>query len=614
MPNGYFGKILWVDLSDEMFKEEDLPKKMNREFLGGYGLATKLIYQNQKPKIDALSSEAIIGFFPGLLTGTAAPLTGRYMIAGKSPLTGTWGDSNCGGFFGPEIKKCGYDAILIKGAAESPKYIAIIDGEKMIMDAADLWGLDTVETEEKLSEKHERAKIASIGPSGEKKSLISGIVNDKGRIAARSGFGAVFGSKNLKALVLKGNQQIPIANNEKLIELAKEYNEGIKEAKSGATFMWKSFGTSWMNDIVAKTGDAPIKNWKGTHKEDFPPDKLKNLTGMEVNKFKKKEFGCFGCSVRCGGIVEVPEAGIEENHLPEYETCASFGHLVLNDDLNSIFKLNDMCNRAGIDTISVGGTVAYAIEAFENGVITKEDTDGLELSWGDSESIIALVKKIIKREGIGDILADGTQKAVEKFNEGSEEYAIHSMGQELGMHSPKYYKSCGMSYAFDPTPGRHTAASLDMLAGGPFMKPDGLFEGFALPRKFKRASDDRWEAHKLAISLWQSTSSLGMCQFIYFFQKYPLVGLINALTGWDIGMEEILTIGQRIQTLRQAFTLREGVEIAENEIPERTVGIDYKEEYQGYCEKIGWNPENGYPLKETLDNLNLGFVKQDLYS
>jgi aldehyde:ferredoxin oxidoreductase len=535
------------------------------------------------------------------------------MIAGKSPLTGTWGDANCGGYFGPEIKKCGYDAILIKGAAKTPKYVAIIDGEKKLMDATDLWGLDTVETEEKLVEKHEKARIASIGQSGEKLSLISGVVNDKGRIAARSGFGAVLGSKKLKALVLKGTDKLPIVDNSKLVELAKEYNEGIKEATSGATFMWKSFGTSWMNDIVAKTGDAPIKNWKGTHKEDFPPDQLKKLTGMEVNKFKEKEFGCFACSVRCGGIVKMEDAGLEESHQPEYETCAAFGHLLLNDDLQSIFKINDMCNRAGIDTISVGGTVGYAIEAFENGVISKDDTDGLELSWGNAEAIIGLVDKIIKREGIGDILADGTQKAVEKFNEGSKEYAINSMGQELGMHSPKYYKSLGMSYAFDPTPGRHTAASLDMLVGGPMMKPNGLFEGFALPRKFKRSGEDRWEAHKLVISMWQSTCSLGMCQFIYFFQKYPLIELIKALTGWDITIEEILTIGQRIQTLRQAFTLREGINIAENEIPERTVGIDYKEEYQGYCEKMGWNPENGHPLKETLDNLNLGFVKKDLY-
>jgi len=218
MPNGYLGKILWVDLSEETFKEQDLPEEVYRQYLGGYGLATKLIYQNMPAKIDALSADSIFGFFPGLLTGTVAPLTGRFMVAGKSPLTGTWGDSNCGGYFGPEIKKCGYDAILIKGMANSPKYITILEGTKQIVDASELWGLDAVQTEEKLLEKHGKVQVASIGQSGEKLSLISGIVTDKARLAGRSGLGAIMGSKKLKAIVLKGNQSINVSDKKGLIE------------------------------------------------------------------------------------------------------------------------------------------------------------------------------------------------------------------------------------------------------------------------------------------------------------------------------------------------------------------------------------------------------------
>jgi len=612
MPNGYMGKILWVNLTDGTFKEEDVPEELYRQYLGGFGLAAKYIYENTPKNVDPLGPDAILAFFPGFLTGTLAPLTGRYMLAGKSPLTGTWGDSHCGGFFGPEIKKSGYDGILIKGIANSPKIITIIDNEKQIIDASDIWGLDTIETEEKLLEKYSGARIASIGVAGEKLSLISGIVNDKGRIAARSGLGAVMGSKKLKAIVLKGSQKIGLVDKDTLIQLVKEYNNGISAATVGSIQLWRDLGTPWMNDIVAKTGDAPIKNWGGTSAEDFTAESLNKITGLEFDKFKEKKYGCFGCPVQCGAILKAPQINIEETHRPEYETCASFGHLLLNDDLLSIIEINELCNRGGIDTISVGGTVAYTIECYENGLLTKDDLDGLELNWGNSKAIVELVKKIIRRDGIGDILADGSKIASEKLGKGAE-YAIHSMGQELAMHSPKYYKSLGMSYAFDPTPGRHTSGCLDMMVGGPLMKPDGLFSGFRLPKKFKRPSEDRNEALKLVSALWQATSCTGLCEFAYFFQQYPLTEFIKSIVGWDITMDDIVKIGKRIQTLRQSFNVREGIDMTKNKLPERAVGVDYVADYKAYCESFGWDPENGQPLKETLSELDLDFVIKDLY-
>jgi aldehyde:ferredoxin oxidoreductase len=507
---------------------------------------------------------------------------------------------------------------LIKGVASSPKYITIIDGEKQILDASDVWGLDAVVTEEKLVEKHGRVKTASIGQAGENISLISGIVNDKGRIAARSGLGAVMGSKKLKALVLKGNTKIELADNSLLVAKTKEYNEGINAAaaKPGAVSLWKDQGTPWMNFPSAASGGSPIKNWGGSVAEDFPIDKVKKLSADAINKYKLKDYGCFSCSVQCGAIMKVPEAGLEETHVPEYETCAAFQYMLLNDDLISLFKLNDLANRAGIDTISAGGTIAFAIECYENGLITKDDTGGLELTWGNSEAIIELLKKIINREGIGDILADGCKKAAEKLGKGSE-YAIHSLGQELSFQSPKAYKSLGRTYAYDPTPGSHMAASLDLMLAGPnagsLSKPNGLIEGFALPRRYRKAGDERNEALKLNTCLHQVINSLGMCWYFCKFQKYPLIEAIQSVVGWDITIEELLKTGQRIQSLRQAFTLREGIDIAKNEIPERAVGIDYKEEYKGYCEKMGWNPDNGYPLKDTLSDLGLDFVIKDLY-
>jgi len=611
LPNGFLGKILWVNLTSETFKEEELSEQIYRQYIGGYGLATKLIYENMPPKTDALSPESVFGFFPGLLTGTVAPLTGRFMVAGKSPLTKTWGDSNCGGYFGPEIKKCGYDAILIKGMAVSPKYITIIEDDKQILDASDLWGLDVVETEDKLKTKHGSVQIASIGQAGENLSLISGIVNDKGRIAGRSGFGAVMGSKKLKAIVLKGVRKIEVADKDALILHTKEYNEGINAATVGGIEGYRTLGTTMGNEILFQIGDTPAKNWGGT-KEDFPPERLSKISGIEIDKYKQKPYGCFSCPVRCGAIMKVPEVDLEETHRPEYETCASFGHLLLNDDLISIFKANDLCNRAGIDTISAGATIAFAIECYENNLISKDDTDGLELTWGNSESIISLLNKMINRDGIGDLLADGSKIAAEKLGKGSE-YAMHSMGQELGMHSPKYYKNMGTTFAFDPTPGRHTTASLDFFIMGPIIKPNGLFEGITLPKKFKRPGDDRSEAEKLFTAIMQFTHSLGLCEFVYVFQKYPLLELVKAVVGWELDIAEAIKTGQRIQTLRQAFTLREGIDIIKNKIPERTVAVDYLEDYKGYCEKMGWNPETGYPLKVTLTDLNLDFVVKDLF-
>jgi len=611
MTNGYLGKILIFNLSSEKIEEKNLPDEIYRQYIGGYGLASKLIYENFPAKADALGTDSVFGFFPGLLTGTGAPFSGRFMVAGKSPLTGGWGDANCGGYFGPEIKKCGYDAILVKGIASSPKYITIIDGQKQINDASDLWGLDCVQTEDILKEKHGRGQLASIGQSGENISLISGIVNDKARIAARSGFGAVMGSKKLKAIMLKGNQKINLTDRNTLLNLTREYNESLKG--NGVFLGLKTYGTTVATKLFSIAGDTPIKNWGGTYPEDFSTENLDKISGTEILKYKQKSYGCSSCPIQCGAICKIPEIGIEETHRPEYETAGAFGTMLLNDDLMSLFTINDLCNRAGIDTISTGGTVAFAIECYENGILSKDDTGGLELTWGNSSAIIELVKKMIKREGIGDLLADGSKIASEKIGKGSEKFAIHAGGQELGMHKTTYTENRGAAYAYDPTPGRHTTAKLEVGSRMPIIKPNKLFEGFQLPKKIKQWGEERNEAKKLVIAQYQVICSLGLCEFLYYFPKYPLVGLIKAATGWDITMEEIIKIGLRIQTLRQAFSLREGVDIINNKLPERAAGVDYLGDYRGTLEKLGWNTQNAYPLKQTLTDLNLDFVIKDLY-
>ena len=654
MVTGVFEKVLWINLTNESFEEQSIPAEIYRQYLGGYGLAVKLIYESMPVNINPLNPESIFGFFPGLLTGTAAPFSGRYMIAGKSPLTGTWGDSNSGGSFGPEIKKCGYDAIIFKGAAKTPKYVLIQGEKKEILDATDIWGLDIIETESKLKEKHDKfIKTAAIGQAGEKLSKISGVANDKGRIAARAGLGAIMGSKKLKALALKGNKKILIHNREKFLELVKNYNQsgtyeepnrlirsvlknvpklaktirrfriGFKGPPKMIREIYKSFGTSVANTISAETNDSPVKNWSGIGMYDFPFKKSQNLSSIKIQKYKIRDFGCFSCPVQCGGILKVPELNLDETYLPEYETCCSFGALLLNHDLLSIFELNELCNRATIDTISTGATVAFAIECFENGILTEKDTDGLKLTWGNSNAIIELVKKIIEREGIGDILADGCKIAAEKIGKESINYAITSLGSEIAMHNPRVFPSLAFTYSYDPTPGRHTAASIDFIDIGPINR---FQKGFRLPKGWKRNERKKHMGQMLTTCIHQVINSAGLCIFSTLFGQYPFIDLINNLTGWKFSVDELIKIGLRIQTLRQAFTLREGIEIASNKLPGRVTGhppdkkgptkgisIEYEEFYKGYCNEMGWNPENGYPLKETLKELNLDFVIKDLY-
>ena len=654
MRTGFFGKVLWINLTEGSFEEKSIPEEIFRQYLGGYGLAVKLIYENMPAKIDPLNPESIFGFFPGLLTGTAAPFSGRYMIAGKSPLTGTWGDSNCGGTFGPEIKKCGYDAIIFEGVSNTPKYVLIQGDKKEILDASDIWGLDIIETELKLKEKHGKfIKTAAIGQAGENLSRISGIANDNGRIAARSGLGAIMGSKKLKALVLKGNKKISIYNREIFMELVKTYNKSgtqkepnklirsiLKNVPSLAKTIrrfrvgfagppkmireiYKSFGTSVANTISAETNDSPIKNWNGIGMYDFPFKKSKNLSAIEIQKYKIRDYGCFSCPVQCGGILKVPELNIEETYLPEYETCCSFGALLLNNDLLSILEINELCNRAAIDTISTGATIAFAIECFENGILTLEDTDRLKLTWGNSKVIIELVKKIINREGIGDILADGSKIAADKIGKQSIKYAITSLGSEIAMHNPRVFPSLAFTYNYDPTPGRHTAASIDFIDIGPVNK---FQKGFKLPKGWKRDKKKKQIGQMLVTSFHQVLNSVGLCMFSTLFGSYPFIDLINNFTGWNVSVDELIKIGLRIQNLRQAFTIREGIDIAGNTIPGRVSGhppdergptkglsIDYREFYEGYCTQMGWNPKNGYPLKETLKDLDLEFVIKDLY-
>jgi aldehyde:ferredoxin oxidoreductase len=619
MTGGYAGRIAFVDLTTGKVEEEKLDEDTERDFIGGYGIGVRILFERQKPGIDPLGPENIIGFITGPLTGTQAPSGCRYMAVSKSPLTGGWGDANSGGYFGSKLKSAGWDAIFFSGIAPSPKYALITEQGIELRDADHLWGKDTVDTEAILGEElgTQKIRVASIGPASERRSLISGIVNDGGRIAARSGLGAVMGSKRLKALAVSGGRRVAIADEGKLEQLRRTFLKELRESQGFPKRLGET-GTAGGTKGLITGAATPIKNFLLAGEQAFPTlDKVADAN--IINKYRVRRYSCANCPIACGAICSVSEGpySVTHMHRPEYETLAAFGPLCLNDDLLSIMKLNDMCNRNGLDTISSGCVIAFAMECFENGIISAKDTDGIQLNWGDSQAMIAILDKMIRRQGIGDILADGVKVAAQKIGKGAEQYAMHVGGQEPGMHHALCLPSRGTGYVCDPTPGRHTAAIMNRidLPSAPLAPyPELQFPSF------KRYEYKGKGIHSVTMArYWQIGTCAGLCLFpVIFFGNYPLLDFVKAVTGWNIDMAEALKTGARIQTLRQAFNLREGIQQAEVKLPPRMAGrppmnegplagitIDIETLTREYNEAMGWDPDTGYIADATLERLGL---------
>jgi aldehyde:ferredoxin oxidoreductase len=641
MKKGYMGRILWVDLGTGEFRVEELADEIYEAFLGGYGLAAKMIFDRQKPGVPPFHEDNILAMTSGLLTNGRAIFNGRWMLAGKSPLTGTWGDANCGGDLAPAIKESGFDGIFFIGRSETPVYL-LIDGERReLRDAAELWGkLDAVETEDFLRARHGDAfRVACIGSGGENLSLIAGVVNAKGRLAARSGLGALMGSKNLKAVCLRGDHPVRAHDAAAVWQHTTEFltalggyelNDFGKSMKQGGT-------AATLTDST-QSGDSPIGNWLGVGKTDFPPEKANRINGFSLTKYEIRKYHCYGCPFGCGGLCMVPgEPLLKETHRPEYETLCGFGAQLLVDDVKSIFMVNELLNRAGIDTISCATTVNWAFEAFDKGVLTLDDTGGLELTWGNHRAVVALVEKIVASEGIGAILSNGVMRSAAHF--GDEEIAVpmHVHGQELPMHdsrNPGGGLDLGVGYETEPTPGRHTST---FSGWDQYLKTDRprnkLFDKFRLKSRYEKPVDEdhRQQGERLRGNSCAEDiiNGAGLCNFgFYFGPVLPLVEWLNATTGWQNSFEDYLLIGQRIKTVRHAFNVREGIEVAEIRMPDRARGnpalTDGPNAYSGnvlrwddarrdYYRAMGWDETTGKPLRETLRALGLPEVEEALY-
>ena len=614
MAHGYMGKMLWVDLSTKELRDEAFDEDLGRKYLGGYGLGAKILFDRLPVGVDPLGPEAILGFLTGPATGTSALGASRYIVVGKSPLTGGWGDANSGGDVGPHIKFAGYDGIFFTGISEKPVYLFIDNGKAELRDAAHLWGKDTYDTDDMLKAEHGTdTRIACIGPAGEKMALIAGVINEKGRAAARSGLGAVMGSKKVKAIAVKGKIPVPQADEEKVKELRRKY---VREM-TGPVNLFRDIGTPGIFDMCAEAGDTPTKNWAGTATIDF--QNFRDIGGGPVMERQAKKYACYRCPIGCGGHMKEGTGEFKYpagTHKPEYETLGVFGANCLNADIDSIIVANDLCNRYGLDTISAGGCIGFCIECYERGLITKEDTDGLEMTWGNARSILAMTKKLAFRDGFGDVLADGVKKAAERIGKGSEEFAIHIGGQEPGAHDPRFDRALSVSYKMDPTPARHTR-------GGEGPPPGVMPEGFE-PNLVK----GRGIYHKIGGCYTHVFESLGMCAFVV--ATYPhgdvMVEFINAITGWDVDLAEVLRIGERITNIRQAFNIREGLNSLQFKSPDRMygnppaeagplAGVTVQEStlYEDYLTAMDWDPVTMKPSKSKLIELDMEDVAEALW-
>ncbi|MFQ5382548.1 MAG: aldehyde ferredoxin oxidoreductase family protein, partial [Dehalococcoidia bacterium] len=544
---GFNGKILNVNLSTGEVAVERPPESLYREYLGGYGIGARMLWDRVPAGADPLGPENMLGMFPGVLTGT--PLFGqRWQVVCKSPLTGGWGDANCGGDFGAALKFAGWDGIMFFGKAEKPVYLLINNDDVEIRDAADQWGTGAIDNEAHLKELHGKgASVANIGPAGETMSPISGVCNDHGRLAARSGVGAVMGSKNLKAVVAVSDRKVIAQTPEVNALLRTNLDDFVKPLRD----FFHEFGTTGITAGSALSGDSPVKNWGGVGVVDFP-DAAKIDGGTTINPKMHKSYGCWRCPMACGAeSVESENENYpypKDTHRPEYEAMGAFGTMNLMSDPDALIYANHLCNQYGFDVISAGVSISMAIECYEAGILTKEDTGGLELRWGNGEPIIEFLKMMGERRGLGDTFADGVVAAGERIGRGAEKYAMQIGGQELPMHDPKLQPEYHTTYKLDPTPGRHTQYEGNRRIGSVPPAPAD-----------NKDYTGRGEHHKAASEYMHVVNSGGMCQFVMMAANTANIPTwFNAVTGWDMTVEEVMKVGERIANLRMAYEVREG--------------------------------------------------------
>ncbi|MCU0844798.1 MAG: aldehyde ferredoxin oxidoreductase family protein [Spirochaetes bacterium] len=618
MTKGYAGQFLRVDLSSGVCENFTIDEAILRKFIGGSSLGAKLYIDSYNLHADPLAPESPLMVMTGPMVGSGFSGTSRFAVCGKSPLTGIWGEAACGGTFSPEMKRAGYDGIVITGASPKPVYLSLADGVAKLADASDLWGKDIYETTDVLKAPDKSIKVLAIGPAGENLVKFAAIGNDKAHFIGRTGLGAVMGSKRLKAIIARGSGRLEKADDARYKELARAAVQEIKDSTLAGSLHAMGSDAAMVTGMFS--GDVPIKNWSVG--EDF--DLSISLGGPTLSeKYLTRAHACSNCSLACKRVVVVKDGPYqtEEGPGPEYETCGSFGTMLMNGDLTAVIKANELCNRYGMDTISCGSAIALSMELYEKGTLSKADVDGLDLAWGNMEAVMPLLKKIACREGFGDTLAEGSLNAARKIGKDAVDSVVHVKGLDLPMHDPRGFHGMGLAYMMSNRGACH-------LQHAALATEQGMA---SWPQLFDMKDDYNGQiSDEKAVLIYNSENygilgnSLSICHYlIYVLQPETIRDAFNAITGFNLSFKDLLEAGMRDWTLKRGINNLMGVTSRDDVLPRRvltplTDGAaagsvpDMKRLLSEYYALRGLD-ERGFPREEKLAELGLPELRSMLY-
>ncbi len=623
--NGYHGKILRVDLTAETTSVEEPADLVYRRYMGGGGLASYFLLRELKPGVDPLGPENMLVFMTSVIGSGQLSGTNRFSVVAKSPLTNAFGESEAGGYWGPELKATGYDGIIVTGQAKKPVYLYIDSETVEIRDAAALWGRPSDEVEDAIRAEvgDKRTRVLQTGIAGENLVRFAAIVNNLSHFNGRTGLGAVMGSKKLKAIACLGGSRMKPVD----AELSKQVFSWFRATYDKTKDVFHVLGSARGVRALQAGGILPTENFRqGTFEE------AENISGERMAEtILSKRGTCYACSIACKRDVTVEELGVDPKFGgPEYETLSANGSLLRIGDLKQVAVANQMLAQNVLDSISTGAVIAFAMECYEKGLITTEDTGGIELNWGNHEAAQALIKMIALREGIGDLLAEGVARAAEKIGKGAEQFALHVKGQEFPMHEPRGKKSLALAYAISPTGADHMEAPHDQLltAFNPnttVMPELGIIE----PVELLALDKEKAKAFFRTQRMWSMYNTIGMCDFaaapLNLITLTRLVEHVRAATGWDVSLLELMRAGERADNMARIFNVREGLTPEDDRLPprmfeplpgplngERIDPQQFAEAKQAYYLLAGWSPETGLPTPAKLMELDLEWAVEEM--
>ncbi len=627
---GYTGKILHIDLTNHSIDVEEQDDSFFRSYLGGRGIGYHYMMKMVPSRIDPLSPENILVLATGVMTGSPLAASCRFAVVGKSPLTGTAAESEAAGFFGPELKKAGFDAIVFRGRSETPVYLWVNDGKAEIKDATHIYQLGAKEVEDAIRDEmgSSNIRVAQTGLAGINQVLFANITNNLGHFNGRNGFGALMGSKNIRAVAALGSDKINFFDRDFLNRTAKEYAKSFRDNPLGEALY--TYGTTAFPKILSDAGALPVDNFRRSALDDPTP-----VSGDTYNKLLlQKRKGCYRCPIQCkrGIALNDPKYGIDSRYGgPEYETISALGTNLNIVDLKAIAKGNEICNRYCMDTISAGMTIAFACECFQEGIISKEDTGGLQLRFGDADLMIQLLELIARREGFGDVLAEGSARLAKRWGIEGQPCNLSVKGQELSMHDPRVKVGVGIGFAVSTYGADHMTAAHDPFfidENSPtFKSVKALGIDKAMPAT--EITNEKVRSYMQLEKLWRMMDALGLCVFGYaprgVIPLDVMVQSLNAVTGWDASIDELMIAAERGSMLARAFNSREGFSMKDDRLPKRLFNPkpdgpgsgkkifeedDFNKAIALYYEMINCDPETGKPHHEKLTELGLDWVEE----